>query len=159
MKYLLITIIYFSIFNDTKAQAKNYTDSLFSIAFQKFAIELDSFYLKYGNNSSSFETIFVEKNDYIDHIPTKIGNRKVVFLTAKNSFKIYKKNKNSIRHLKVFPMKLAGDTIEITFTPYYGKYKNRRTLSLALSDWTKIYFKFDCNSRTWKYLKSENGGI
>lgn len=114
-------------------------------------------------NVSKIDTneIFIESNNGItEKLPKQIGNRKVTILTWENQESIYKKNNNKIRHVKIFPARINGDLVEVSFTPYFGEYKGKKKgYHLAVSDWVTIQFKFDCAENKFKYWKTVTGGI
>jgi hypothetical protein len=142
-----------------KSQSTSENDSLYLIAFEKYAIQIDSFYLKYGGDEDRYAKIYLETTDLFDSIPKFVNGKEVIVLNASNFKRIYRKNNNRLIHLKIFPMEIKEGQIEITFTPYHGELKRRKNLNLALSDWTNVYFSFDCENNSWYYDRTENGGI
>lgn len=120
------------------------------------------YYNDYLNSILSKSTeIFIENNNGItEKFPTQIGKRTVTILTWDNQKKLYNKNNNKIAHVKVFPARVKDSIIEICFTPYSGEYKGKRKgYFLSLGDWIIIQFKYDCTDNTFKYYKTEAGGI
>ncbi len=110
---------------------------------------------------ASQKEIFIENNNGItEKLPRQIGQRTVTILTVENQKQVYNRNKNKIRHLKVFPARTKDDLIEINFTPYFGEYKGKKKgYFLAVSDWVIIQFKFDCVENRFKYWNTKTGGI
>jgi hypothetical protein len=158
MKTLFLVLTFFSglIVN---AQTFSENDSLYLIAFEKYEIQIDSFYTKYSGNDSLYETIYLEYTDLLDSIPKQINGRELIVLTGTNFKKIYHENDKKLIHLQVFPMEINNGQIKITFIPYHGRLEKRNKLHLALSDWTRVYFKYDCRTNKWVYDRTENGGI
>ncbi|MDD5508027.1 MAG: hypothetical protein PHD25_06805 [Bacteroidales bacterium] len=111
-------------------------------------------------NSKETE-LFIENNDGItEKLPSQIGKRKITILTWNNSKEVYKRNNNKLNHIKIFPARINEDKIEIRITPYHGEYNTRRNkLSLSLSDWVIIQFKFDCDKNKYVYFGTTGGGI
>ena len=134
-------------------------DSLYLIAFEKYTLQIDSFYSKYSDNKNQYSTIYVEETDLLKPIPNRINKRKVVVLNYENIKKVYKQNNWKLIQLKISPMEIENGQMEITFTPYHCEMEKNGNLKLALSDWTKVYFEFSCKNRKWIYNRTENSGI
>jgi hypothetical protein len=148
----LVTILFLVLTINSFGQADS--TSIYFKALYYYNAQLDSL------KSKSTE-IFVESNNGItDKFPVLIGNRIVTVLTWNNQKEIYKKNDNKIVHVKIFPAKIKDNIIEIRFVPYSGEYKGKRKgYFLSLGDWIIIQFKYDCEENTYKYYKTESGGI
>ena len=149
-----------------RAQSVSENDSLYLIALEKYTVEIDSFYTRYSDNPSKYETIYLEETNLFKNIPNRINGKEITILTDTNKEHIYNKNGNKLIQLKIFPLKVKNDLIEITVIPYHGKLvksvsENQINLnySISLSDWTNVFFKFNCESKKWEYEKTENGGI
>ena len=132
------------------------TDSLYLIAIEKYVLEIDSFYNKYSQQKQP-KTIFIEYQDYLSKIPDSINGYRIQKIGLGNRKKIFRKNKNELRYVKIFPLTLKDGQFSITLIPYFAELKKRNHLFLSLSDWTKILFDFK-NERLI-YNKTENGGI
>ncbi|KXX69455.1 hypothetical protein [Flammeovirga sp. SJP92] len=158
MKNIIIILFLFGAMK-SNAQSYNETDSLYLIAFEKYSIQLDSFYTKYSENNEQYSMIFIERTDLIKNLPDSIGERKIVTLNNENLKEVYKKYDWKLIQLKVFPIEIKKGQIEITFIPYHGEMDKKGNLNLGLSDWTNIFFQYDCNQKKWIYERTENGGI
>jgi len=141
------------------AQTYSETDSLYLIALERYVVQLDSFYKKYSGDPSIYDVIYLEHTELIDSIPKSINGSEIIVLYSENWKRIYKQNNNHLVHLKIYPIKIEKGKIKITFIPYIGKLEKGKHLTLGLSSWTDVYFKFNCESQTWKYEKTKNGGI
>lgn len=158
-KQLLIFLIASLVGNfQLKAQVNKQTDSLFIQALGYYLVSCDSSYHRYPKIYNRIDTIFLEQTAEISQVPPVINGRKIIVLTPENWKKMYKQNGNRLIHSKIFPIELKGDEIEITITPYHGSMVKNK-LSLSLSDWTTIYFKYDCDRKKWLFSRFETGGI
>lgn len=159
MKQTITILILILVSIQAKAQTVSENDSLYLVALERYAIEINSFYSRYSSDSDKYQTIYIEKTTLIDNLPKIINGYKVTVLTVNNWKKIYRKNNKELIHLKLFPIEIENGLIEVTLIPYHGKLKKRKDLHLDLSSWTKVYFKQDCKNGKWRFLKTENGGI
>jgi hypothetical protein len=129
-------------------------DSLYLTAIEKFTIEIDSFYNKYGNKD--FEDIlYIRYNDYLNSLPETINDYKIVFLGLANRKKHFKQNKNKLMYIEISPLSIENDMFNITLIPYPAELKKGKHLHLGLSYWTKIYFKY-VKGRL-NYVSTKNG--
>lgn len=131
-------------------------DSLYLIAIEKFTIEIDSFYNKYGDKYFE-DKLYIAYNDYLTNLPDTINGYKIILLSLSNRKKHFKQNKNELRYIKITPLTVENGKFKITLTPYFAELKKRKHLLLGLSSWTRIYFEYK-NERL-KYDFSKNGGI
>lgn len=141
-----------------KAQVNQETDSLYLTALSYYLINCDSNHDSFPNIYRQIDTIFLEQKDQIRMVPNEINGRVIILLTSKNFRKIYKQNRNRLIHTKVFPIKIKRDEIEITIIPYRSKWAKNR-LNHALSDWTSVYFKYNCDKKSWCFSRVVTGGI
>ncbi len=141
-----------------KAQVGYQTDSLYIAALSYYLITCDSNHQKFPHIYPQIDTLFLERTDEIKEVPSVIEGKAIIELTKENFRKTYRKHRNRLTHTKVFPIEIIGSEIEITIIPYHGAW-GKKTLSLALSDWTSVYFKYDCDKRSWVFSRVETGGI
>ena len=136
--------------------------SIYGIALEHYAIQLDSFYEKY-EPSPHAATIFIEQNNYMYNIGNYVNGRKVFIITSANKDSIYRSQNNHIKYVLVSPIIIPDndrqDQVRITITPYASKRVRKHEYEMLLSDWTHVFFRFDCDTKTWQYQKTENGGI
>jgi len=163
-KYLLIYLFLFvsnCSFGQNESQSSEglrmtETDSLYLTAIEKYIIEIDSFYNKY-KKAKKHKTIFIEYKEYIDKIPESINRYRIQKIGLGNRKQIFKENKNKLRYVKIFPLKIEEGKFSITLIPYFAELKRKKHLTLGLSSWTIVFFEFK-NDRLM-YLKTENDGI
>ena len=132
------------------------TDSLYYTAIEKYIIEIDSFYNKYSQQKQS-KKIFIEHQDYLMKIPDSINGYEIKKVGLGNRKKVFRKNGNKLRYVKIFPLSITNGKFDITLIPYFAELKKGKNLYLGLSDWTKVLFEFKNGRLT--YQKTENGGI
>lgn len=131
------------------------TDSLYLTALEKYILEIDSFYNKHSEEKFP-KKIFIEAQDYLLFLPSQVNEYKIQKVGLGNRKSIFRQNKNELILVKIFPLTLEEGRFRITLIPYHAELK-RKNLSLGLSDWTLIYFKF-VDGRL-EYEETENGGI
>lgn len=157
MKFIALSVLLLSAWL-SKGQNASINRQLYRVAFEKFTIEIDSFYAKYGN-PNAWRTLYLRDNDFLDSIPKAGNNRDVIIVQFDNRDSLYKSNHNHLVEIKVSPIYLDRDVIEIVFTPYVATRVKKNRYKYGLSDWTIIYFHFNCETRRWEYLRSHNGGV
>jgi hypothetical protein len=132
------------------------TDSLYMISIEKYIVEIDSFYNKYSQVKQP-KTIFIEYQDYLANIPESINGYIIQKIGLGNRKKIFRKNKNELMYVKIFPLTINDGQFSITLIPYFAELKRKNHLFLSLSDWTIVIFEFKSGSLIYK--KTESGGI
>src|SRR5690554_2155084 len=55
------------------------SDSLYLIAIEKFTIEIDSFYNKYGDKDFE-DKLYIAYNDYLNNLPDTVNGYKIILL-------------------------------------------------------------------------------
>jgi len=158
---LFFLLISFGAFGQNENQNSEYfkmteTDSLYYVAIEKYIVEIDSFYNKYSNRKQP-KKIFIEYQDYLMKIPDSINGYEIKKIGLGNRKKVFRKNRNKLRYVKIFPLSISDGQFDITLIPYFAELKRGKHLYLSLSDWTKVLFEFKNERLT--YEKTENGGI
>lgn len=131
-------------------------DSLYLIAIEKFTSEIDSFYNKYGDKDFE-DKLYIAYNDYLNNLPDTINGYKIILLGLVNRKKHFRQNKNKLRYIEITPLSIENGKFKITLTPYFAELKKGKHLHLGLSDWTRIYFKYENGRLVYDF--SKNGGI
>jgi hypothetical protein len=158
---IFFLLISFGAIGQNENQSSEYfkmteTDSLYYIAIEKYIVEIDSFYNKYSNQKQP-NKIFIEYQDYLMKIPDSINGYEIKKIGLGNRKKVFRKNRNKLRYVKIFPLSISDGQFDITLIPYFAELKGGKNLHLSLSDWTKVLFEFKNGQLT--YEKTENGGI
>lgn len=128
------------------------TDSLYLLAFKKYINHIDNYF-----NQKELNTIYLDYQDYLNFIPDSLDGHRIIKLWIPNRRKYFKKSKNNLRLVKIFPLTIEDKKFRISIVPYFAKLNKRNQLDLALSNWTRVYFTYD-NGRLI-FEKIENGGI
>jgi hypothetical protein len=87
--------------------------------------------------------IYFQRQDYIDSIPQRVNGYPIILLTSENYKKIYKDHKGSLTQTVMFPVRVKDNMLEVTITPYIGKFKGSH-LNLGVSNGVTVIFEFDC---------------
>ncbi len=132
------------------------TDSLYLTAIEKYIVEFDSFYNQYSEQNQP-KTIFVEDQDYLFKIPDSINGYEIKKIGHGNRNKVFRKNRNKLKYVKILPLSITDSQFYITLIPYFAELKRKNHLFLSLSDWTKVFFEFSNGHLIYK--KTLNGGI
>jgi DNA-binding transcriptional ArsR family regulator len=108
---------------------------------------------------TDYHHILVEKDLGItDDLPEQFGEYRVEYLDTQNQIARYKGLRKPFSILKVQPMRSAGARLKIQVTVYWVEYKKSK-LDLALSDWSDVEFRFNCETENFVISNIKLGGI
>ena len=108
---------------------------------------------------TDYHNMIVEKNRNItEGLPSQFGEYRVEYLDSQELIDRYKKLRKEFAILVVYPMVNDKERLEITFNVYWISY-GKRMLSYGLSDWSKVYFRYDCEKREYIVDEVKLGGI
>jgi hypothetical protein len=116
---------------------------------------------QYGEQKEApdYHHMFVEADPSItDGLPSESAGYRIEYLDDKGQTARYQKLKREYPILKIFPIEDEGATLKVGITVYYFSYKNRR-LMYALSDWSNVEFRFDCDKQEFVISSVKLGGI
>ncbi|MCA1630417.1 MAG: hypothetical protein LC785_11735 [Acidobacteria bacterium] len=106
-----------------------------------------------------YHNMIVEKNRNItEGLPSQLGEYRVEYLDAQELIDRYKRLRKEFAILVAYPMVNEGERLEITFNVYWIGYIKGR-LFYALSDWSKVYFRYDCEKREYVVEQVKLGGV
>ncbi|MDB4924635.1 hypothetical protein [Mucilaginibacter sp.] len=157
MKSSIVLFAFVLLSSLSKAQTKE-GDKIYWTALEKYTLSLDTMGFKKAEEDK-VKTIYLEKPDFVDSIPSVINGYKIILITNENQRKTYKDHKGLLTHTKLFPISVHDNVAEISFVPYRGRLKKRNHYMLSVSDGTIIYFKFDSNKNQFVFSKVKNWGI
>jgi hypothetical protein len=100
----------------------------------------------------------VQKTDITTNLPSQIGEYQVEYLDHQGLIYKSKQLKKPFSILVGSPMINEGERLKISFTVYYFSYKKKMSY-FGLSDWSNVYFRFDCDKREFVVDEVELGGI
>jgi hypothetical protein len=146
---------------DRGAPAKE--DNLYSKALFASIIEMEKSFghidESYLGVSPDYHHMLVEKDPGITNdLPEHFGEYRVEYLDRQNQIAKCMKLRKSFSILKIQPMKSEGATLKIQVTVYWVEYKKSR-LSFALSDWSDVEFRYDCETQSFVISDVKLGGI
>ena len=141
----------------TGAESKK-EDNLYSIAM---AASLDEMQRQWGhqNNGIDYARMLVWKNPEItDDLPTQFGSHHVEVLDQQSLVEMCKKAGKQLPVLEIHPIHNDGARLRIQVSLSWAK-NYKRGLALGISDWSDVYFQFDCDKRTYTISEVKLGGI
>jgi hypothetical protein len=108
---------------------------------------------------TDYHNMIVEKNRNItEGLPSQRGEYRVEYLDSQELVDRYKKLRKEFPILVAYPMANEGERLKITFNVYWISYKKGR-LNYGLSDWSKVYIRYDCEKREYVVDEVKLGGI
>jgi hypothetical protein len=108
---------------------------------------------------TNYHHMLVEKDPGITNdLPEQFGEYRVEYLDMQNQIARCKKLRKPFSILKIQPMKSEGARLKIQVTVYWIEYKKSK-LNLALSDWSDVEFRFDCETQSFVISNVKLGGI
>lgn len=102
--------------------------------------------------------IVEEYSEITDTMPHQIEDFHVEYLDHKGLIDRYKKLHKEYSILIVSPMKNEGQRLKITISNDWIKYPKRR-LWYGVSDWSIVYFRYDCAKQVYVVDEVKLGGI
>jgi hypothetical protein len=108
---------------------------------------------------TDYHNMVVEKNRNItEGLPSQLGDHRVEYLEPQELIERYKRLRKEFAILVAYPIVNEGERLEITFNVYWISYK-KSSLNYALSDWSKVYFRYECDKREYVVNEVKLGGI
>jgi hypothetical protein len=146
---------------DKRAPAKE--ENLYSKALFASIAEMEK---SYGNTDDSYLGIrtnyhhmFVEKDLGITNdLQEQFGEYCVEYLDTQNQIARSKALRKPFSILKIWPIKSEGASLKIQVTFYWIKYK-KSNLTFALSDWSDVEFRYNCETQSFVISNVKLGGI
>lgn len=119
--------------------------------------QMDREWGKIGN--TDYHNMIVEYDRKITKgLPSQHGDYRVEYLDSQELIDRYKKLGKEFPILVAYPMVNEGERLEISFNVYWITYE-KRSLNYALSDWSTVYFRYDCEKREYVVDDVKLGGI
>ncbi len=108
---------------------------------------------------TNYHKMIVEKNPHItEGLPARLGDYQVEYLEPKELIERYKRLRKEYAILIAAPMINEEERLKIRFIVYWISYKKGR-LMYALSEWSEVYFRYECESRKYVIDEVKLGGI
>ena len=108
---------------------------------------------------TDYRNMIVETNREITQdLPPQLGKYRVEYLDSQGLIDRYKKLRKPFAILVSHPMKNDEGRLEISFTVHWFSYGKGQSL-YALSEWSSVFFRFDCEKRDYVIDEVKLGGI
>lgn len=140
-------------------------DNLYSAALFASIAEMDKSWghIDDSNGGEMLRTDYhymtVERNpDITNGLPSRLGDYRVSYLDSDEQVARYKKVRKSFSILRIHPIQNDGPRLQVQVSVYYVSY-HRGRLGLALSDWSKVEFRYDCQAQKYVVSTVRLGGI
>jgi hypothetical protein len=139
-----------------------------NLYYRALFASLDKMAKSWGNSDDSvlgsrirtdYHYMIVESNpDITESLPSQLGEYRVEYLDSQGLIDRYKKLRKPFALLVARPMVNDGERLRITYTTYWFSY-GKRQLAYAVSDWSNVYFRYDCERREYVIDEVQLGGI
>lgn len=108
---------------------------------------------------TDYRNMIVERNfELTDNLPSQFGDRRVEYLDSAGLIERYKKVRKEFLILAMHPMKNEGDNLKISITTHWFHYK-KGVSYYAISDWSNVIFRFDCEKNEFSIKDVVLGGV
>ena len=108
---------------------------------------------------TNYDRMIVEKQpELTDKLPERMGEIQVEYLDRQGLIERAQKLKKAYLILVGHPMTIEGKRLKISFTTHWIGYGKRRLL-YGLSDWSNVYFRYDCRQEKYVLDEVRLGGI
>jgi len=113
----------------------------------------------YQRDAPDYHHMFVSADPLITSgLPTEHGDYYVEYLDQEGRIQRYRKLKKDFPILEIHPIKNKGAQLTITVSLSYFSYKRRQSM-FAVSDWSDVEFRFDCDKQEFVISSVKLGGI
>lgn len=140
-------------------------DSLYSVALFASLSEMEKSWghIDDGDGGSRIRTDYrharIETNPEItDGLPSQLEDYRVEYLDSQEQLKRYKKLRKEFSILRIRPMQSDGSLLKIQVSVSYFKYERHKFL-FAVSDWSDVEFRYDCETKKFVISSIRLGGI
>jgi len=146
-------------FAQANADSNAAKDNFYSKALFASLAKMEEAWGHISRNTIDYHDMIVVAYPQItDTLPLQFGDYRVRYLDNNDLIATYKKFKREFPVFIAHPMVNEGDFIKVSFTVNWVSYKKRR-LNFGVSDWSNVYFRYDCEKREYVIDKVELGGI
>jgi hypothetical protein len=112
-----------------------------------------------GRIRTDYRHMLVQRDPEVtDDLPGQSGDYHVEYLDAQQMIARYKRLRKDFSILKIHPMTNDGATLKIIVSEYWVSFHHGR-LSLGLSDWSEVKFRFDSETQKFVLSAIKLGGI
>jgi hypothetical protein len=113
----------------------------------------------YQTDAPDYHHMFVSADPSITTgLPAESGDYHVEYLDREGQIQRYRKLRKDFPVLEIHPAHNEGAQLKITVSLSYFSYKRRRSM-FAVSDWSDVEFRFDCEKQEFVISSVKLGGI
>lgn len=148
-----------------KASADTRKDNLYSVALFASVSEMEKSWghIDDGDGGRGIRTdyrnMLLEKEPEItDDLPSRQGDYRVECLDSRELRDKYSKLRKQFAVLAIHPMQNDGALLRIQVSVEYAMHQNHKFV-LALSDWSDVEFRYDCEKQKFVISSIKLGGI
>jgi hypothetical protein len=149
----------------TQGQIPEKKDNLYSVALFASVSEMEKSWGHIDDSDggsrirTDYRHVLVEKNPEItDGLPSQQGDYRVEYLDSRDRVDKYGKLGKEFAILRIRPMQSDGSILRIQVSVSWVTYKKHR-VSLAISDWSDVEFRYDCDNHKFVVSSVKLGGI
>ena len=108
---------------------------------------------------TDYRNVVVMKDRFTpDGMPAQIGASHVDYLDHDGLVQKAKRLRKPFSILEMVPMVVEGAAVVVTYRVHWVTFSKGR-LNLDISDWSKVYFRFDCSNHRFVVDRVDLGGI
>ncbi len=140
-------------------------DNLYSMALFTSLAEMEKSWGQFddseGRNGirTDYHHMLVEEDPEVTgSLPIQFGNFHVEYLDRKAQIDRYKQRGKEFSILRIHPMQSDGSRVKIQVSVSYLTREKHKFL-LAISDWSDVEFRYDCESQKFVVSSVKLGGI
>jgi hypothetical protein len=140
-------------------------DNLYSVALFSSIVEMEKQWSQFddseGRNGirTDYHHMLVEKDPQItDLLPLQLGSFRVEYLDRKAQIDRYKQQRKEFSILRIHPMQSDGALVKIQVSVSHLTHEKHKFL-LAISDWSDVVFRYDCENQKFVVASVKLGGI
>jgi len=155
---LLLCLVCATSVSPQAAQSSLQEDNLYSMALFASLAEMQK---QFGHQRDAidYRHAFVAKDSELTaDIPAGQGDYHVGYLDRQGQIDKYKELHKDFPVFEIHPPKVAGPKLTIDVSVYYVSWKKGR-LMLAVSDWSDVEFRYDCERQKYLVSSVKLGGI
>jgi hypothetical protein len=108
---------------------------------------------------TDYRHIIVRRNHALEvELPTEFDKHKIEYLDDQGLIDRYKSLGKGFTVLEILPMLTDGKDLRIHIVQSWLSSEEGR-VTFAISDWSDVWFSFDCGKQRFDFSKVEIGGI
>jgi hypothetical protein len=139
-------------------------DNLYSMALFAGIAEMDKSWSHIDDSNGTtiltdYHNMTVEQDSEITkELPSQFGDYRATYLDPSGQIAKYQTVGKAFSILRIHPVRNNGARLEIRVTVSHFSYEKRR-LTYALSGWSTVEFRFDCEKQKYVVSAVKLGGI